>query len=102
VGGTGDRGGARAVQAVADAATGGVATGGRSALADFNADGYADLAIGAPGEDGHSGVVNVIYGSATGLSASAAVPDQLWYQGKTDVEGTPNGGDDFGFSLAAT
>ena len=35
---------------------------GQTAVAgDFNGDGYVDLSIGAPGEDGSAGVVNVIY-----------------------------------------
>jgi len=93
------------VQAVAGSAASG-ATGGRSVLADFNADTYADLAVGVPfedtsGVDTDDGGVNVIYGSATGLSATT-VPDQLWYQGKPDVEGNPEGGDQFGWSLAST
>ena len=54
------------VQAVAGAATGGAVTGGRNVLADFNADTDADLAVGVPGEDSRSGVVNVIYGRGPG------------------------------------
>ena len=41
---------------------------------DFNGDGFADLAIGAPRQDvdGKRGVgqVNVMYGSATGLAGA--------------------------------
>ncbi|MBD2683273.1 MULTISPECIES: FG-GAP repeat protein [Nostoc] len=40
---------------------------------DFNNDGFADLAIGVPGEDvgliSNAGTVNILYGSATGLTA---------------------------------
>jgi len=77
------------VQAVAGSAASG-ATGGRSVLADFNADTYADLAVGVPfedtsGVDTDDGGVNVIYGSASGLSATGT-PDQLWGQGSPDVE----------------
>ena len=74
------------------------------AAGDFNGDGDADLAVGVRDESvAHSddGAVNVIYGSAAGLSATT-VPDQLWYQGTPDVEGTPNSGDEFGSSLTAT
>ncbi len=35
--------------------------------ADFNGDGRADLAIGGGGENNSSGVVHVLYGSASGL-----------------------------------
>jgi len=86
------------IQAVAGAAASGGAMGGRNVLADFNADTYADLAVGVPFED-DSGVVNVIYGSASGLSATA-VPDQIWGQGSPSVEGNPETGDDYGQSLA--
>lgn len=37
---------------------------------DFNCDGYADLAVGAPGESGGDGVVHVIFGGITGLTAA--------------------------------
>lgn len=41
---------------------------------DYNGDGFADLAIGVPGEDpggvAGSGAVNVLYGSGTGLTAA--------------------------------
>jgi hypothetical protein len=56
---------------------------------DFNGDGYADLAIGAPYENmtqgvssyTKAGIVQVIYGTAHGLTAQAAtafVDDQVW------------------------
>jgi hypothetical protein len=51
------------------------------AAGDFNKDGYADLAIGVPGDDisgvAGSGAVNVVYGSAVGLTAAN---NQLWHQ----------------------
>ncbi|SEG76307.1 FG-GAP repeat-containing protein [Thermomonospora echinospora] len=37
---------------------------------DFNGDGYEDVAVGAPAEEGRKGAVNVIYGSATGLTSN--------------------------------
>ena len=50
------------------------AAGGGVARGDFNADGIADLAVGVPFEDqdniGQVGGVNVIYGSATGLTST--------------------------------
>jgi hypothetical protein len=70
------------------------------AVGDFNGDGFDDLGIGVPGEttslfpDGTgavTGAVNLIYGSADGLSATDAnVPDQLFYQDTPDPQGNPN------------
>jgi hypothetical protein len=88
-------------QDVEGTAGGGDSFGRSLAAGDFNDDGDVDLAIGVRGEGGGEGAVNVIYGSAAGLSATAT-PDQLWSQGSPNVEGTPNGGDEFGFSVAAT
>ena len=52
-----------------------IGTGGGAAKGDFNGDGFADLAIGVPHEDrggvGGVGAVNVIYGSASGLTSTA-------------------------------
>jgi FG-GAP repeat len=71
--------------------------------ADFNGDGYGDLAIGVPVETIGSvrgGGINVIYGSADGLSATAT-PDQFWSQDSPDVEGVAEEADLYGFALAA-
>jgi len=63
------------------------------ATGDFNDDGYDDLAIGVPSEDLNDptiqdmGAVNVIYGSASGLSATS-IPDQSWHQGSVGIKGT--------------
>ncbi len=68
---------------------------------DFDDDGYADLAVGVPYEhwnDPDTGIVQVIYGSADGLSA---VGDQLWRQDVTDIEGGEEADDRFGYALAA-
>src|ERR1041385_4649018 len=43
------------------------------AFGDFNHDGFTDVAIGVPGEDGGLGAVDVVYGSGLGLSLSAAI-----------------------------
>ncbi|MEX2393220.1 MAG: S8 family peptidase, partial [Actinomycetota bacterium] len=49
--------------------------------ADFNKDGFEDVAIGVPGEDVNGrvdgGVVHVLYGSASGPSGSGS---QIWHQ----------------------
>lgn len=44
--------------------------GGSLAAGDFNGDGYDDLAIGVPGENEHTGFVEIFYGSSIGLSAA--------------------------------
>jgi FG-GAP repeat len=66
--------------------------------ADFNGDGAADLAIGAPGENNEAGVVHVLYGSPGGLTASGS---QLWSQDSPGIAGVAEAGDLFGFALAA-
>jgi hypothetical protein len=68
------------------------------ASGDYNGDGRADLAIGAPGENASSGVVHVLYGSAAGLTATGS---QLWSQEAAGIEGTAEANDQFGYSLAA-
>ena len=71
-----------------------------SALAagDFNGDGFADLAVGASGEDVGSafdaGAVSVLYGSADGLTSSGG---RLF----TQVGSAAEEADEFGYALAA-
>jgi len=66
---------------------------------DFDRDGYADLAVGAPGQvvQGHdrAGGVNVLYGTATGPDASR---DLLLHQGTGGVQGAPQAGEEFGYA----
>ena len=76
------------------------------ASGDFNADGYADLAIGAPfksvGEGNdyvlQAGVVSVIYGSIDGLSTGG---NQLWHQDIAGILGGAEIEDGFGKALAS-
>jgi hypothetical protein len=70
-------------------------------IGDFNADGAADLAIGAYWEDARFtqdiGIVNVLYGtSVTGLQANAP-DDQVWGQGKQGLLDQAEKGDRFGW-----
>lgn len=74
--------------------------------ADFNGDGFGDLAIGAPGESvgaqGLAGAVNIVYGSGSGLVEEG---NQIWTQSAPGVEslqtlGDSETGDRFGSSLA--
>ncbi|HEV8715924.1 MAG TPA: hypothetical protein VGX03_24235 [Candidatus Binatia bacterium] len=78
------------------------------AKGDFNGDGFGDLAVGVPGEEtppgvGGAGAVNIIYGSANGLTATDAnVPaSRFWSQGSTGVPDSSEPGDQFGSALAA-
>ncbi|MDA2978941.1 MAG: FG-GAP-like repeat-containing protein [Actinomycetota bacterium] len=72
------------------------------ALGDFDNDGYADIAVGIPGEDVGSrvdaGAVQVFYGSAVGITASR---DKFYSQSTSGVAGAGEAGDEVGFSLAA-
>ena len=69
--------------------------------ADFDADGRADLAIGTELEDfagvSSAGVVTVLRGAATGLTATGA---QQWSQNSPGVPGVAEA-DQFGSTLAA-
>lgn len=76
------------------------------AKGDFNGDGFADLAIGVPDEDIGStedaGAVNIIYGSANGLTTGAGVPaSQFWSENTAEVPRGAETNDHFGESLAA-
>ncbi|MFN2511025.1 MAG: FG-GAP repeat protein, partial [Pyrinomonadaceae bacterium] len=63
----------------------------------------SDLAIGAPFEDvgqlADAGVVTVIYGTSTGLAATAANPAQLWHQDVSGINDVLQEGDRFGHAL---
>jgi hypothetical protein len=68
---------------------------------DFDDDGFADLAIGVPGEDlgtaVDAGAVQILYGSPAGLTADG---NQLLAQTLPGL-GAPETGDRFGSSLAS-
>jgi len=78
--------------------------GGALASADFNGDGFADLAVGAVGEDpgvgSGAGAVHVLYGAADGVQATSP-DDQFFTQDSPNVRETAEAGDNFGASLAA-
>ena len=73
------------------------------AVGDFGGNGYLDLAVGAPGESSgtrpHHGVVHMIPGSTTGLTATGS---QLWWQNPAGVGGRAEPNDRFGAALAAS
>jgi hypothetical protein len=74
------------------------------AAGDFNADGSADLAIGAPfeavGPVGEAGAVNVLSGSEPGGLVGPG--SKLFTQDSPGIGSTAETFDTFGFSLAAT
>jgi hypothetical protein len=84
---------------VKDTSEEGDSFGGAIAAGDFDADGFADLAVGVPGEDlgigTDAGAVAVLHGSPAGLTAN----DQLWTLGITPWKAA--NGDRYGWSLAA-
>lgn len=69
---------------------------------DFNGDGRADLAVGAPGATvggkAKAGAVSVVYGSSTGLKSSTY---QLINQNTAGIPGTAETDDAFGSALAS-
>lgn len=87
---------------VPDAAESGDRFGSALATGDFDADGYADLAIGAASEKvgsaSSAGAVTVLYGSPSGLTANRV---KTLYQGQSGVLGASESADSFGSSIAA-
>ena len=70
------------------------------AAGDFDDDGFGDLAVGVWFEDHcwicNEGIVQVLYGSTSGLTAAG---DQVWHQDKPGVLDTRDVGDQFGQTL---
>lgn len=82
---------------------GGVETGDRFgeavATGDLNKDGYDDLVVGVPSEDlsvRDAGIVHVILGSASGLTAKG---NTYWSQASSGIPGVAEAGDRFGAAL---
>lgn len=89
------------VVGVASAAENDDVYGGALAVGDFDNDGFDDLAVGASGEDvgtiQSGGAVNVLRGSANGLTATG---NQIWHQNSAGIAGTSEAGELFGDALA--
>lgn len=72
------------------------------ATGDFDNDGHADLAVGAPSEDigsvDSAGAVTLIKGSSTGLTATGST---VWHSNVSGVIGVAEEQDNFGSALAA-
>ncbi|UFQ14182.1 MULTISPECIES: integrin alpha [Streptomyces] len=72
-------------------------------VADTDGDGYADVAIGAPGEDigtvADAGAVWVLRGSENGMTATGA---KSFDQDSADIPGVPEKGDKWGAQVRLT
>ncbi|HTH23048.1 MAG TPA: FG-GAP repeat protein [Nitrososphaeraceae archaeon] len=95
---------------VTDAAEAGDFFGHYLSSGDFNGDGKDDLTIGVPREDTgrkpsalveDAGVVHVLYGSSSGLSATSPIADQFWTQNTQNIDDVVESGDFFGHSLSS-
>jgi plastocyanin len=75
--------------------------GGALHSADFNGDGYDDLAVGAwhetLGDEQFAGAVHIMFGSAAGLSLNGT---QYWTQDSPDIKDQAEAFDEFGRQLA--
>jgi hypothetical protein len=75
----------------------------RSLQADFNHDGFADLAVGVPAEGvgtaQGAGAVHALYGSASLLTG---IGSQVFTQDSPEIGGTAEQGDDFAGALPAS
>ena len=68
------------------------------AAADFNGDGFDDIAAGAPDTDGYSGAFGVLYGATGGITATGS---QWIDQDSPNVPGGAEPDDSFGWAMAA-
>ncbi len=92
----------QATAGIAGDPTAGAQFGYAVATADFNGDGFDDLAVGAPyadvGSVADAGAVHILFGSASGLVTAGS---QYLTQDAAGFEDAAGTGDRFGWSLAA-
>ena len=71
------------------------------AVGDFDNDGFADVAVGVPGEkivgQADAGMVTVLYGSSAGFDGTSLA----LHENATGISGSSEAGDSFGTGLAA-
>jgi CSLREA domain-containing protein len=84
------------VNGLLDAAELGDGFGGSLAGGEFGNGSTRDLAIGAPGEDGAAGAVNVVFGTPTGPNGTGSV---ILREGVGGIGDTAEAGDRFGQSM---
>ena len=72
------------------------------ATGDFNSDGYDDLAVGMPGENGNRGFIHVMYSRGPTNFLDANVNDEFISQDSTDIGGAGEAGDLFGSALPSS
>ncbi|OEJ54955.1 FG-GAP-like repeat-containing protein [Streptomyces agglomeratus] len=69
-----------------------------AAVADFDKDGYGDIAVGEPDESNGKGAVNLWYGASSGPSSTRSAK---LTQDTAGVSGTPENYDDFAYDVSA-
>ena len=102
ISGSNARGFAQSTAGIAGSAEATDQFGSALAAGDFNNDGRDDLAVGVPGEAlgslSQAGVINVLYGSSSGITTSGSTS---FAQSSPGVPGGAESGDRFGDTLAA-
>jgi len=67
------------------------------AAGDFNGDGFDDVIVGSPGTSNAGGIVNVLFGSSSGITSGG---NQRWRQSSDGISGSRENNDLFGFVVA--